>query len=207
MDSPHHYTKRKYNFTIFYILILLCVPFIMSEKKVSSAEHGRKHFLYMTGYIKKDIESEKTKTIVEILYSESSTRYALVESDISSGTCQLKLPLQNHFLIKFIKYGHLTKKISVDTHVPEKLSGNYYCEFDYEMFPQVPEVNAAPMLQDPVTNFFFKENGKNFSYDKQAADSINKYIKSLYSEHYAAKKIEKNQALKKSNRRIPVAIE
>lgn len=204
MYSPLHFKKWKYSFVISILLVVFCMSYLMSENKAPSVQSAKKHFFHMQGHLEN--EKDISKTMIEILHAESSLRYDLIESDSISGLCSIKLPLQGNFLIKFMKYGHHTKKIVVNTHVPEKMSGNYYCEFDYEMFPQIPEVNAAPMLKEPVAIFFFNEKIKNFYYDKNATDKINNEIKLMYTQYSAFTKTPNNDLSRKSNRRIPAVL-
>jgi len=176
----------------------------MSEKNAPAIKPVTTHFLHMKGLMMKNGKDPVSKASIEVYYTDSEVRYASVKSG-GTGWCQFKLPLQSHFLIIFKKDGYIAKKITVDTHVPTKKINNYYCEFESELFPVVAEVDAAPLLKEPVTNFFFKEKAKHFYYDKENADKINAQIKGMYVEYYAAQEKEKTKNLTstKSTRRIP----
>lgn len=198
-------THRKYSLTVFTLLLILSTSFVMSEKYGAFAEASKKHFLKMEGRPHNIVLEKPGKTTIEVLYLESKLQYARLETDSTSGLCSFKLPLQEYFLIRFTKPGYLTKTITVDTHLPEKMAATYYCEFDYEMFPRIAEVNAEPMLKDPIAMFFFNQRSQNFDYDQRITENINARIRSMYTEYYAAHPapVPDDKPLSKSDRRIP----
>ena len=191
MNFPIYLRYRKYSFMGIGLLLLCLMPFIMPDSP------GRTHTLNMQGLIK----SGKEKIIhakIEV-FIDSVTRLFVTASD-TAGFCEFELPLQNSYVIKFSSYGFLTKKITVDTHVPKKMDENYFCEFETEMYPPVAGIDAT-VLNHPVANFFFNSHKKNFDYDQFAAAKINRELRLAYAKYYNEQR--ENLAARNKSRQVP----
>src|ERR1051326_1599134 len=155
MTSPIYLRYRKYSFLSICLFLICFTPFLMPEKNSPpETSHPKKHFLHMQGQIKGTREKIYHAKIE--VFTDSVTRLFVMTTD-TAGWCEFELPLQSSYLIKFSAYGYLMKRITVDTHVPKKLTGDYYCEFETEMYPPVEEIDAS-VLKHPIANFFFNEH-------------------------------------------------
>ncbi len=194
MNFLKKFPGGKYPFAAINILALIFLtPFFFSGKTTVPVSE-KKHFLYMAGEVR-TVTGDLPHTLVEI-FTDSVTRFAVLATD-TEGWIGIELPLQNTYIIKFIKRGYVTKKIKVDTHVPENFVNDYSCEFVTEMFPQIPEIDAS-VLERPVANFHFSEKRRNFEYDALLSAKINRQLKSSYARYYLSKRNE-NVAAKRNS--------
>lgn len=53
------------------------------------------------------------------VFTDSVTRLMITNTD-SFNRAEFLLPLQNIYLVKFIKHGYVTKKITINTRMPKK---------------------------------------------------------------------------------------
>jgi hypothetical protein len=95
------------------------------------------------------------------------------------------------------------KRIAVDTHIPRKFEGDYFCEFETEMYPPIPDVDVS-ILRKPVANFFFNEHKKNFDFDAFAAAKINRELRLAYAKYYNEHR--ENLADRSNDRQTPTPL-
>lgn len=147
-----------------------------------------KYFLSMQGQIlfgKKGLD----KVFIEVLI-DSVNSFKTFQTD-EKGNCEFEMPLQHLYVIKFTKYGYVTKIITADTRIPKTSAGDYLFQFSADLFEQFPELDVS-ILKFPIAKIFFNTFTKKFDYDYNYTAKINKDLKNLYREYYSLK--EKNNS-------------
>jgi hypothetical protein len=103
-------------------------------------------YLKLSGIVDKG--REPLSGVVIRVYSEG----APVENKQSgqSGEFEIRMDLGKHYTIEFSKKGFVTKKIAVNTTVPESQGGTWQVEFSLGLFEDYPGLDVSA-LEDPVT--------------------------------------------------------
>ncbi len=136
----------------------------------------------------------------------------LVETYISdrSGKMKVDLDLNKDYILEFSKEGYVTKKININTEMPEEYLNNRFApiRFAVDLFQQYDEVNTVVFTQ-PVGVIKFYEQIGDFDYDvdysrevRSKIDKAEKELEDAHSQHLEDLKNEKKAAEEAEKQRI-----
>jgi hypothetical protein len=113
-----------------------------------------------------------------------------------NGKFELKLDLNNNYVISFSQEGYVTKKISFDTHVPKDREEFGFDPFDFQViiFKQYDDISTV-VFNQPVGQIRFDGEIDDFDYDKDYSKSILKEIEEV--EKLVKKKEEEEEKKEK----------
>jgi len=99
----------------------------------------------------------------------------LIENYVSdrSGKFSVSLDLNKDYIIEFAKEGYVTKKINIDTRIPDDFGQGKINLFSFavELFQQYDEVNTV-VFKQPVAKIKFYKQYNDFSYDTDYSKEI-----------------------------------
>lgn len=129
-----------------------------------------------------------SKGKAQITVYKDSSIFLTTESDKRSGKCSFTLPLDQVFIIELSKEGYLSKKIKINTKVPElKKKKNFIFRFEADIFEDIPGLNVS-VLKKPVAEVKYSDGFDSFIYDVDYTTRVNKDLKKLYQDYYLLQK-------------------
>ncbi len=84
----------------------------------------------------------------------------------NSGKFEINMKYSKNYILEFVKNGYVTKRLSFNTDVPDKLKNEVLGPIDFtiELFPQA-EGYESIVFKNPVGKIEYFRNIRNFSYD------------------------------------------
>ncbi|MEA3316579.1 MAG: hypothetical protein U9R54_01325, partial [Bacteroidota bacterium] len=146
--------KKRY-FRFIYIIIFL-IGFISSIKLSYSQD-----ILEIKGVIEDNYVPLKNADIV--LFDKYRQKISESHTD-SYGIFSVKMDLNKEFYIEFRKENYVTKKLYVNSSVPDEKGGKWLVEFSIGIFENYQGLDISD-LKNPVTKIIFDENKNGFDYD------------------------------------------
>ena len=165
------------------LIILLVFSFGGANAEVTM----RRYFelegkIFQTGLDAKATEKYMDSARIIIQESEGGACETLFSAE--SGSYIFRLPLNNIYVITICKEGFLSKKLSVNTYVPLFTKGFYEMEFELGLFKSIEGLNVSALLDRPVADISYNSKKKNFDYDRNYTDQVNRGLKKVYTAHY-----------------------
>ncbi|HKL08122.1 MAG TPA: cell envelope integrity protein TolA [Bacteroidales bacterium] len=127
-----------------------------------------------------------------------------------SGKINVDLDLNKDYILEFSKEGYVTKKININTEMPDEYLDKRYApiRFAVDLFQQYDEVNTVVFTQ-PVGIIKFYENIGDFDYDvdysrevRTKIDKAEKELQEAHKEHLEDIQEEKKAAEEAERQRI-----
>lgn len=173
------------------IIIVTVITTLLSNTKINSNKLIITNYLEMHGVIKQAIEFEKAdKNLIDsakiTIYNSNKKLIETIYSN-KNGVFFFKLPLNHSYTIQISKNGFIPKILNVDTKINETELKRYHLFFNTEMFEAISELNVS-ILNNSIADIKYNSKLKNFDYNYEYANDINKKIKKLYYEYYSYKK-------------------
>lgn len=159
---------------------------VRSDKNVSESPVKIQpvYYLEMEGLL--FIGNSKARANVTVY--KDSTIFLNTESEKRSGKCKFQLPLDGDYVVELSKDGHVSKKIRINTKVPEvRKRKNFEFRFEADLFESIPGLNVT-VLQKPVAEVKYSDGFDSFIYDVEYTSKVNKDLKKLYQDYYLLQK-------------------
>ena len=84
----------------------------------------------------------------------------------ASGNFEVRMDLGQEYTIEFTKQGYVTKKVEINSNVPQGQGGSWKVEFSVGLFQDYPGLDVSA-LNDPVTRIHYKTGERGFGYDER----------------------------------------
>jgi hypothetical protein len=144
-------------------------------------------FLYMKGTIQKDMMRNNDNLVYinharVTMLNKKTKDSATVYSD-SAGLVEMKLPLDENFVIRISRNGYVTKIIQVNTRIPDQRWSDYTLKFDAFLFEDIAGIDVSS-LKNPIANIWFNNPYNGFDYNYSYTDMINEQLKRKYIAYY-----------------------
>jgi hypothetical protein len=192
-------------------VILLLFILVLNVKVLSKnlAYQNRcymNNFLEMKGCVKqaRNCESGSLKRLDSaniVVLNEANKVIKNLYSN-KAGMCLIILPLNEHFIIRVLKSGWITKIIDIDTRCYGDRSAQYYLNFEIDMFEDIYGLDAS-VLKQPIADVVFNKFSNRFDYNYKYTDNINKKLRKLYTDYYRSQKenniIRNNELISENN--------
>ncbi len=148
----------------FYILL------IFTFSSITSLSFSQKNFLTFTGKISEGIKGLSGVQI--IVKAEKKKRPQKVYS-MSDGTFNMRLELNDEYLITYNKKGYHKKLVEISTKVDEKLQDEDFepYKFNIMLLKIAEQINYDP--EKPVAKIRYCTKEDTFDYDKDYKNIIN----------------------------------
>ena len=161
------------------------------HKKQCAPDYFGNNFLEMRGNIKQAIDWEfgiydKLDSVEVTIFNQKNQAITSFFSN-KNGDCSIKLPLNDHYILKVSKQGWLSKLIEVDTRVRGDKMKRYRLLFDIDMFEDITGLESSVLL-NPVAYVAYNDLVGRFDYNYKYTEEVNKKLKKLYLDYYHIRK-------------------
>jgi hypothetical protein len=121
---------------------------------------------------------------VRIVVTKNGSPYKTYRID-AAGKYSFPLEYNNVYIVSFEKNGFVTKRVEVNTNVPDKVlednNFKYKWKVDVGLFKEYEGIDFS-FFNQPIQKIFFVENKERFDYDNKYAKQIEKELKRLIAE-------------------------
>ncbi len=117
--------------------------------------------LIVRGLVDEDYEPLRNVKIT-VLNDSKKVKEAYTDT---KGEFELQLGLNKEFTLTFTKEGYVSKKVFVNSAIPEGETGNWAVEFPLGLFKMYPGLDISA-LDNPVTKIQYIEKENGFGYDR-----------------------------------------
>lgn len=98
-----------------------------------------------------------------------------------SGKFRASLDLQSTYILRVSQFGKCTKKIQIDTRVPENSNGSWMIGFDISLFDLEAGVDMS-VLDEPVALISYSDRIEDFDYDAKYTALMSKKLEKLHEQ-------------------------
>ncbi len=112
----------------------------------------------------------------------------------SGGKFNIKLELNNEYILEFSKTDLVTKRLEFKTDVPPNEIGIYNFKFSVELFTMVDGLDVS-LLDKPIGKFTYDDQLGEFNYDEEYTAVILGQLKSLLKEYEKLRKKAYNEII------------
>ncbi|MCK5823229.1 MAG: hypothetical protein KAG95_04440 [Bacteroidales bacterium] len=115
-----------------------------------------------------------------------------------NGKFNFKLDLNKNYIIKFVKKGLVSKKVSFVTIVPKDEIGIWTYRFSIDLFPMVEGLNIS-ILENPIAKIKYNDAYGEFDFDEEYTQEMLKDIEILLSQYENLKQKAYEQTIVKAD--------
>ncbi len=160
------------------IFLILCIILFWAFFRVAYSQQND-GVLLLKGVLEKMVEEdyEPLPGANIDVYQNSQKEKTLTTGQ--EGLFQLEMDLNKEYTIAFSKEGYVTKRIFVNTSLPEDDGDQWEVEFSIGLFEMFPGLDVSA-LEAPITKIRYMERERSFGYDREyTARMMNKVDKIL----------------------------
>ncbi|RLD63804.1 MAG: hypothetical protein DRJ01_02725 [Bacteroidetes bacterium] len=167
----------------------------------------------LTFFIAFNLFSQEEKGYLEVKGTAKSDRRVIKNAKIEiyrnfvkvktittdeSGKFDFKLDLNRNYIVKFVKKGLVSKKVSFITVLPKDEIGIWTYRFSIDLFPMVEGLDIS-ILENPIAKIKYNEVYGEFDFDEEYTEEMFKKIENLLNQYENLKEQAYQQTIAKAD--------